>query len=75
MPSVAGCWSANMKRSSVSRADANLGNPYIACFKTCVSDNRGGMNKPKAGFYPEDQLAVVLDRNEFQTQAVDISTR
>jgi hypothetical protein len=50
----------------------NLGNPYIACFKTCVSMIARGMNQPKAGFYPEDQFAVVLDRNDFQTEAVDI---
>jgi hypothetical protein len=50
----------------------NLGNPYIACFKTCLAIIARGMNDPKAGFYPEDQFAVVLDRNDFQTEAVDI---
>jgi hypothetical protein len=50
----------------------SLGNPYIACFKTCVAMIARDMNDPRGGFYPEDQFAVVLDRNKFQTEAVDI---
>jgi len=40
-----------------------LGHPYIACFKTCIAMIARGMNDPRGGFYPEDQFAVVLDRN------------
>ncbi len=49
-----------------------LGNSYIACFKTCIAMIARGMNDPRGGFYPDDQFAVVLDRHEFQTEAVDI---
>jgi len=54
------------------RGRLSLGNPYIACFKTCVAMIARGMNDPRGGFYPDDQFAVILDRNEFQTEAVDI---
>ena len=50
----------------------NLGHPYIACFKTCLAMIARGMNDPRGGFYPEDQFAVVLDRNDLQSEAVDI---
>ena len=49
-----------------------LGHPYIACFKTCIAMIARGMNDPRGGFYPEDQFAVVVDRNDWQTEAVDI---
>jgi hypothetical protein len=50
----------------------SFGNPYIACFKTCLAMIARGMNDPRGGFDREDQVAVVLDRSEFQTEAVDI---
>jgi len=50
----------------------NLGHPYVACFKTCVAMIARAMNDPKGEFYPEDQFAVVLDRNDLQTEVVDI---
>ncbi len=50
----------------------NLGDPYIACFKTCLAMIARAMNDPRGGFYPEDQFAVVLDRCDWQTDAVDI---
>ena len=48
----------------------NLGAPYLVCFKTCVTLIAKEMEE--GGFPPEDQFAVVLDRNDMETEAVKV---
>lgn len=45
------------------------GHPYLVCFKTAVALVASQMDY--GGFYPEDQVEVILDRNDFQTLAVE----
>jgi hypothetical protein len=49
---------------------AKFGHPYIACFKTCVVMIAQQMEL--GDFSPEDQFAVILDRNDFDIEAVDV---
>jgi hypothetical protein len=46
----------------------NFGHPYLVCFKTCIAIIAKEMEA--GGFPPEDQFAVILDRNEFELDAV-----
>lgn len=46
----------------------NLGTPYLLCFKSCLTI----IAKEMEDFPPEDQFAVVLDQNDFQTEAVKL---
>jgi hypothetical protein len=46
----------------------NFGPPYLACFKTCLTMIATEMQD----FAPEDQFAVILDRNPLQNEAVKI---
>jgi hypothetical protein len=47
----------------------NLGVPYLVCFKTCIAMIAREMEE--GNFPPEDQFAVILDRNELQAEAVE----
>jgi hypothetical protein len=47
-----------------------LGHPYIACFKACVTLIAQGMDHESFG--PDDTFSVILDQNDFQTEAVDV---
>jgi hypothetical protein len=49
-----------------------LGHPYIACFKSCVSLIARAMDSPLAEFQDDDKFSVMIDRSDFQTEAVDI---
>jgi len=48
----------------------NFGSPYLVCFKTCVAIIAKEMEE--GGFPPEDQFAVVFDRNDIGTEAVKL---
>jgi hypothetical protein len=47
-----------------------MGHPYLACFGTCIARVADAMDH--GGFATDDQIAVVIDRNRFQTQAVQL---
>jgi hypothetical protein len=47
-----------------------FGHPYIVCFKTCV-----GMIAQQlelGGFAPDDKFSVILDRNNWENEAVEV---
>jgi len=48
-----------------------LGHPYIACFKSCVSLIAQEMAY-RNHFKADDKFAVILDRNDHETVAVDV---
>jgi hypothetical protein len=47
-----------------------LGHPYFVCFKTAMTTIASQMDHGR--FPPEDQVAVVIDRNEFAAEAVGL---
>jgi len=48
-----------------------LGHPYIACFKSCVTMIANEMETRKQ-FEPDDQFAIILDRNDWELEAVEV---
>jgi hypothetical protein len=47
-----------------------LGHPYVACFGACIARVADEMDR--GSFPASDQIAVIIDRNEFQTEAVQL---
>jgi len=47
-----------------------MGHPYLVCFKTCMALVAKEMDE--GGFQPEDKIAVFIDRNPFEIEAVRI---
>jgi hypothetical protein len=49
-----------------------MGHPYLICFKTVVVRVAEQISDPEHGFRPEDRFTVVLDRNRFDTEAIEV---
>jgi hypothetical protein len=49
-----------------------LGHPYIVCFKSCIAMIAREMARPENNWGPEDKFAVILDKNDLETEAVDV---
>ncbi|MGA2148394.1 MAG: DUF3800 domain-containing protein [Bryobacteraceae bacterium] len=47
-----------------------LGHPYLACFGTCIARVADAMDQGR--FSSQDRIAVIIDRNEFQAEAVKL---
>jgi hypothetical protein len=47
-----------------------FGNPYIVCFKECVTLIAQEMYK--GGWEPDDKFSVIFDRNDFQAEAQEV---
>jgi Protein of unknown function (DUF3800) len=47
-----------------------LGHPYLVCFKTAMTTVASQMDRIGSGFQRDDRVAVIIDRNEFETEAV-----
>jgi hypothetical protein len=59
---------ADKYRESISEAGREkFGHPYLACFGTCIARVADAMDR--GNFPAEDQIAVIIDRNRFQTDA------
>jgi hypothetical protein len=62
---------ADKYREIISEAGRDkLGHPYLACFGACIARASDAMDR--GGFYPDDQIAVIIDRSRFQNQAVEL---
>jgi hypothetical protein len=68
-----GMWSTDYYRIISNEGRRKLGRPYIACFKTCVATIAREMEI--RGFPPQDKFSVILDRNEFEDEAVDVFSK
>ncbi len=56
------------RRIISSEGQVKMGHPYLVCFKTVVSVIAKEMDE--AGFSPEDKFAVIVDRGDFELDAV-----
>ncbi len=65
-----GMFARDYERIISEKGRENFGPPYIACFKSCVSMLAQQMEL--GGFPEEDKFSVVLDRNEWELEAVKI---
>ncbi len=63
-----GLFADEYRRIISSEGQTKLGHPYLVCFKTVVALVAGQMDH--ANFPAEDQIEVILDRNEFDLEAV-----
>lgn len=63
-------WASDYRRIISDDGRRKLGKPYIACFKSCISLIAQEMEL--RGFPPEDKFAVILDRNDFEDEAVEV---
>jgi hypothetical protein len=63
-----GLFADEYRRIISANGQAKLGHPYLLCFKTVVATLASQMDG--AGFRREDQVAVIIDRNEFDIEAV-----
>jgi len=58
-------------RKVISReGQAKMGHPYLVCFKTLLATVAKQMDE--GGFAPEDQVAVIVDRGDWELDAVRV---
>lgn len=63
-------WASDYYRIINDEGRRKLGRPYVACFKSCVATIAREMEI--RDFEPEDKFAVVLERNDFEDEAVEV---
>jgi len=63
-------WASDYYRIISDDGRRKLGKPYIACFKSCIATIAREMEI--RNFSPDDKFAVILDRNEFEDEAVKV---
>lgn len=63
-------WATDYYRIISDDGRRKLGKPYIACFKTCIATVAREMEI--RNFEPDDKFAVILDRNDFEDEAVKV---
>lgn len=65
-----GIWASDYYRIINDHGRSKLGTPYIACFKSCISLIAQEMEI--RDFSPDDKFAVIIDRNQFEKEAVEV---
>lgn len=63
-----GLFADEYRRVISAKGQEKLGHPYLLCFKTVLT--MLGSQLENGGFQPEDQVEVIIDRNDFDVEAV-----